>query len=695
MAHPDQPKLHYSLRRAHGQVKRFSWAPNRPVAIGIGVGAGFAVTLGLMALLLFTSLSYIGAINRELRQIVEINNVKISLAHTMQNALRDRALSMHLLSLMTDPFERDEEYVRFVGHAGTYTGAREQLEKLPLTADEAAILERLRRITKAIQQKTEQAIDYGMQPHDAVLFREIRATAAPEQRRIGAEIDELVNLFQKNSRISYNKASTAYRTAYYFMLGVGVLAALVGVMIAVLVVRQVMRQAKVLERQASYDSLTGLPNRTYFTEQIKRQLEGRFGELPQPFAVLFIDLDRFKDVNDTLGHNVGDVLLQKVAVELQASLREGDMVARLGGDEFAVLLPRSGVTHAVEIAQRMLLALNQRFIIEGSSVDVDASIGIACFPEHGSTSQLLMQHADVAMYAAKNAHGGHAIYQAGLDQSSRANLALRSELKRAIENGELCLWHQPKINAQGVVVGFEALVRWPHRDRGYLLPGEFIGTAESNGLIRPLTSWVMRRAVQQAAMLAQHGYPIPVAINLCARSVQDSSLVDEIAGLLAEFALSPGQLLIEITEGAVMANQGNAVKVMRRIADLGVHFSMDDFGTGYSSLAYLQQLPVAELKIDKSFIVNMLSNDNDRVIVRSTIELGHNLGLAVVAEGVETEAVWRELCALGCDVGQGFHLGSPLPEASIMAWLEMSQPQAPANSSPPRESTKLGSRLGN
>mgnify|MGYP002336288771 CR=1 FL=1 len=226
------------------------------------------------------------------------------------------------------------------------------------------------------------------------------------------------------------------------------------------------------------------------------------------------------------------------------------------------------------------------------------------------------------------------------------------------------------IDAKGNVVGLEALVRWPHPQRGYLLPAEFIGMAEANGLIRPLTSWVLRNAARQAAILSQHGYAIPVAINLCARSVQDASLVDEIAQLLQEFALSPERVLIEITEGAVMADQGNAVKVMRRIAALGVRFSMDDFGTGYSSLSYLQQLPVAELKIDKSFITNMLASDNDRVIVRSTIELGHNLGLTVVAEGVENQAVWDVLRELGCDVGQGFHLGSPLPEGSLLPWLE-------------------------
>lgn len=669
MTHSKHARSKFSPRRTAGGA-RFTWRANTPVAIGLGVGAGFVVTLGLMALLLFTSLSYIKAINRELREIVEVNNVKVSLVHTMQNALRERALSMHLLGLMTDPFERDEEYMRFVAHAGAYTSAREQLEKLPLSQDEAAILTHVKALTRAIQTRTEQAIEYGMAPHDVELFREIRKQAAPEQRKIGAEIEKLASVLEKNSQHAYANASQAYRKAYYFMVGVGLLAAIAGVLIAIIVVRQVMRQAKVLEHQASFDSLTGLPNRTFFTDQIKRQLDGRFGEMPSAFAVLFIDLDRFKDVNDTLGHNVGDLLLKEVARELHASLREGDIVARLGGDEFAVLLPRSERPQAEEIARRMLQALNQRFVIEGSSVDVDASIGIACFPEHGSTSQLLMQHADVAMYAAKHSNAGFTVYESGLDQSSRANLALRSELKQAIERGELCLWHQPKIDAKGNVVGLEALVRWPHPQRGYLLPAEFIGMAEANGLIRPLTSWVLRNAARQAAILSQHGYAIPVAINLCARSVQDASLVDEIAQLLQEFALSPERVLIEITEGAVMADQGNAVKVMRRIAALGVRFSMDDFGTGYSSLSYLQQLPVAELKIDKSFITNMLASDNDRVIVRSTIELGHNLGLTVVAEGVENQAVWDVLRQLGCDVGQGFHLGSPLPEGSLLPWLE-------------------------
>jgi diguanylate cyclase len=434
--------------------------------------------------------------------------------------------------------------------------------------------------------------------------------------------------------------------------------------------RQLIRQAAASRHQALHDPLTGLPNRELFADRVGQAIRTADRQL-QPAALLLLDLDRFKDVNDTLGHHHGDVLLSQVAARLTAELREVDTVARLGGDEFAVLLPDATAEGAAAVAEKLRAALHRPLVLDGVLLDLDASIGIAIYPDHGSNAAQLLQHADVAMYAAKHAHAGFVVYDPAVDQHSPKRLALLGGLRRALERDELILHYQPKIDLHsGRVLGAEALVRWQHPDHGLLLPGEFIPLAERTGLIHPLTRWVLDAALAQAAEWHRAGHRLSIAVNISTRSLLDPAFPDQVAERLAFWQLPAGALVLEVTESAVMADPARALEVLGRLHTLGVGLAVDDFGTGYSSMAYLKALPVDELKVDRSFVGQMETSNSDAVIVRSTIDLGHNLGLRVVAEGVETQDTWERLKALGCDTAQGYHLGRPMPAADLEPWLE-------------------------
>lgn len=433
--------------------------------------------------------------------------------------------------------------------------------------------------------------------------------------------------------------------------------------------RQIHQRQVALEHQALHDALTGLPNRSLLIDRMQQAIFAARrdnGEL----ALLMMDLDRFKEINDTLGHHVGDRVLKDVAARLSQTLREMDTVARLGGDEFAILLPGTNVEQAKLAATKTLTALHKNLEIDGHRLHCSASIGIAAFPQHGSDAQTLIQRADVAMYVAKRNKSGAAVYDPREDQHSVGRLALMSDLHNALESDELLLHYQPKIIvATGSVVGVEALLRWPHPLHGWIPPDEVIPLAEQTGLIRPLTFWVLERALRQFVRWREQGHHLSVAVNLSVYSLQDSELVSAIQRLLARYRVPAEMLYLEITESGMMSDPTHAVGVLAQLDAMGVRLAVDDFGTGFSSLAYLKQLPVDELKIDKSFVMQMTRDDNDAVIVRSIIELAHNLGLHVVAEGIENAEVWDLLHILRCDQGQGYYLSVPLPAEEFTTWL--------------------------
>jgi diguanylate cyclase (GGDEF)-like protein len=394
--------------------------------------------------------------------------------------------------------------------------------------------------------------------------------------------------------------------------------------------------------------------------------------------VLFIDLDRFTEINDTLGHSYGDELLRQVALRLAEVIRHGDTLARLGGDEFAVLLPNVNGRETVEIvAERLLEALHRSFAAGGTTLDVEASIGVALSPDHGTSSEELLTSADIAMYSAKERKAGAVFFDPRDCVNTPSRLTVLGDLRRALEaDDQLSLHFQPKYALDDErLIGVEALLRWRHPERGNVPPAEFIEIAEGTGIILKLTERVLCEALGQARRWLDAGHQIPIAVNLSTRCLLDAGFPDVVERLVNGHGVPPRLLRLEITESAVMGDPERATDVLQRLHDLGFGLSIDDFGTGYTSMAYLRRLPVDELKVDRSFVMRMTDNEHDAVLVRTAIDLGHNLGLTVVAEGVEQAAHVEALRALDCDVAQGYHYARPMPAADITALLgRLAQP---------------------
>jgi diguanylate cyclase (GGDEF)-like protein len=425
-------------------------------------------------------------------------------------------------------------------------------------------------------------------------------------------------------------------------------------------------------RLAYWDSLTTLPNRAQFVLLLEEALgAARAGSYE--VYVMMMDLDRFKHVNDVMGHDFGDDLLRQVADRLKQHMLGAAplaQVARLGGDEFAVLLGPATAADAMSIAAGILQVLEVPISLDDQTVDIGAGLGVAAFPTHGKNPEELLSMAEVAMYQAKRRNDGAIMYEPAMDTASAKSLGMLSELRNAIERDEFRLHLQPKLRlATGEVVGAEALVRWMHPERGNVFPDEFIPFAEQTGFIRVLTRWVLDRSAALCKELAEQGIHLKISVNLSTRDLLDQDLPAKFGEILERHALSPASFCLEITESAIMDDPVRAQLTLERLHAMGVELSIDDFGTGYSSLAYLKRLPVDELKIDKSFVLNMEHDVGDTKIVRSTIDLGHNMGLRVVAEGIESEAVWRLLAALGCDQGQGYFMSRPIPGEQLAAWI--------------------------
>ncbi len=420
------------------------------------------------------------------------------------------------------------------------------------------------------------------------------------------------------------------------------------------------------EHEARHDSLTGLPNRTAFHETFTAVIEDE----NVPASVLLMDLDRFKEVNDTLGHRYGDLLLVQVAQRFKAVIGQRGQIARLGGDEFVVIHPSGDRQEAVALAHRIADTLRDPFELEEMVVDVQASVGIALFPEHGHGVETLLQKADVAMYRAKETRSSVALYDERHDHHSPAKLALTAELRTAVAGEEIVLWYQPELDIHTrEVMAVEALVRWDHPRLGVLPPSSFVRMAEATNLIKPLTQRVMEVALLQIADWHAMGLDISVAVNISAQVLVDQSFTQQVVAALRRTGVPPQRLKLEVTESALMSDPVTARTVLRELEALGCEISIDDFGTGYSSLAYLADLPVSEVKIDRSFVSRMSAGSSEKIIVNSTIDLAHHLGLRAVAEGVEDWAMLPELEALGCDAAQGYAISHPLAGPDATRWL--------------------------
>jgi diguanylate cyclase (GGDEF)-like protein len=431
------------------------------------------------------------------------------------------------------------------------------------------------------------------------------------------------------------------------------------------VTRRLRGQVEELEHHALHDSLTELPNRDLFHDRLRQAL-ARSNRDGSRVAVMLLDLDRFKEINDTLGHQSGDDLLRELASRLGNVVRGSDTVARLGGDEFGVVLPLDAGVDVVETVDRLRDTLEQPVSLQGLAVSVGASIGVSLAPDHGSDVETLVKYADVAMYVAKERHSRYEIYNESRDWKDASSLSLAGELRAAVDEGNLHLLYQPEVDLRsGRIASVEALVRWEHASRGVLLPEKFIPLAEQTGLIKGLTILVLDQAVGQCAAWRRAGLDVRVAVNLDMRNLLDLEFPAQVQGVLRRWAVPARSLALEITESTVMADPERVAEVATTLSRMGLSIAIDDFGSGYTSLRHLKELPVDELKIDKSFVTSVAENRDDATIVRTMIELARNLGLRVVAEGVENEHTWQLLRSLDCDLAQGFFFSEPLPAPEI------------------------------
>jgi len=435
--------------------------------------------------------------------------------------------------------------------------------------------------------------------------------------------------------------------------------------------RQHKREEETVEYLAYHDALTDLPNRNVFYDRLQQAILTCYRE-NKSLAMLLMDLNQFKDVNDTFGHHYGDLLLRQIGPRVRKCLRESDTVARMGGDEFAILLPNTPVEGASLTARKLLKALEAPFLLKDLTVEVGVSIGIALYPDHGEENDVLFQRADTAMYMSKQAGGGYTVYVPEHEQHSPRRLLLTAKLRRAIQYGELELHYQPLVSLKtNQVIGVEALARWSPSELGPIPPDQFIPLAEQTGLIRPLTQWVIKTVCHQHEVWKEAGVTLPVSVNLSMTNLQEKQLPDQVAELVQAGRVPAGLLEFEVTESMIMVNPMRAVQVLTRLNTIGIPLAIDDFGTGYSSLGYLKKMPVQKIKIDKSFIVDGLEDKG--VIVESIIHLAHNLGLEVVAEGVEDQRTMDRLATFGCDAAQGYHIGYPIPAGELTSWLRESR----------------------
>jgi diguanylate cyclase (GGDEF)-like protein len=555
-------------------------------------------------------------------------------ANELETALRevarigtpaDRALAGRLLDVHTN-------YLRAIGRMFAAVDARDAKRVLAIDADE-------------------------VDPRFATIEERVADAAARHRQLAALDLRAL------------RRTERSVLTATMVVSAVGLL--LLGFLTVLLarINRQLARQARESEHNALHDALTDLPNRVLFADRLEHAIAAARRD-PAPFSVLMIDLDRFKEINDTLGHTTGDRLLREIGPRLAPIMRPGDSIARLGGDEFAVLLPTAGTEQAKEVTGRVLAAMHEPFALGELTVTVDASVGIVTYPTHGEDAETLVQRADVAMYLAKGQGRGEALYDPSKDPYDPERLLLIGDLRKAIRDNELELHYQPKFATGDLrLVGVEALVRWQHPTRGQLPPGDFIPLAEHTGLIGPLTLDVLRKAARQWRAWHQDGFEVTIAVNLSVANLLDNQLTDDVARILAEEQMQGERLVLEITESTVMTDPRRTIAMLERLAEMGIRLSVDDYGTGHSSLAYLRQLPVHELKIDRAFIQHLAADDENLQIVRSTIALAHSLGLDVVAEGVEDAPALELLQAHACDLVQGFHLGRPVPADALFDQL--------------------------
>jgi diguanylate cyclase (GGDEF)-like protein len=694
-------------------LARAPWVQNLPIAMRLGMAFGLllAFLCGVIAFSLHQSAS-VAATSHEMARA---GLAQVTLAHRAQAESQLAAGYLHSLFLLDEQKQRIPVYALMDRATAARNAALDALVAGSNDAGAAPLMERVgatrARFSEAFQETVE-AVEINVNDARPLMVRR----TLPAMREMLSALDALASFETERANARLVDIDALQADGEQRILALGIAALGVALASAFLITRSVARpmaatvrfagdiaagrmdtplpvagrdemgslvralghmRQNLVEREeriaqlAFRDSLTGVANRTLFNERLNQAISvaGRAGHR---LSVIVLDLDRFKEVNDVLGHDVGDALLVQVTARLSAVLARGaDTLARLGGDEFAVLLPTQGSDAAQEMAKRLLRTLEAPVALNGQTVDVSGSMGIATFPEHALEGNTLMARADTAMYVAKQSRSGYACFSDEMEKPAGHGLGLLSDLRRALEGGELMLYYQPKLDiGSGRCTSAEALVRWRHPQRGNVAPVDFIPFAERTGFIRFITAWVLREAIGQMAQWQREGLNMSLNVNISARDLTQLELCQLVTDALARHGLPAERLCLEVTEGAIMEEPARALATLEGLHAMGVRLSIDDFGTGYSSLAYLKQLPMDELKIDRSFVHDMDQNESDATIVRSTIDLAHNLGLRVVAEGVESPAVLEILRRLGCDEVQGYLFFRPAPAEEFARFMQ-------------------------
>lgn len=650
------------------------------ISLKISVISGFAVILVLAAMLAALGLLRIAESNRQVEQIVSQNNAKSDLIHTMKNALRERMALVQLLPQLQDEFKRNEAYLSFSKFGSDFATARVALGEMPLTADEKEILALVRQLTLQVQPFVAEALDLAMKGNSAAAQAIVDTHIIDTQKSLALELDKLLALQKRAAEVAVSAAAQAFERTRLHMLILASFAIALGLLITPMVIRKANSQAQALQQQVMFDSLTSLPNHMLFADRLRHAvLMARHEQ--RSFGLFMIHVDRFQAIHERFGPATGDQVLQFVAACIQSCLNESDTLARIEGEKFGVLrMNMNDPDDAIGIVKRIRATISEPFEIANRRLKLAASVGVAMFPYHGEDPDMLFHAANSAWEVAQHTPRGYRIYSADMAQGADDRIALLAELRQAIENDEFILHYQPKIDFKiGQIDGVEVLVRWSHPTDGLLSPERFIPLAEQTGLIKALTLRVFNAALRQHKEWSQAGFYLPMSVKVPAANLQDPEFPQQIADSLKEHGLPAQNFEIEIKESDIIANLAPAMTGIRKLHDLGFQIAIGDFGSGQSSMSHLTELVVANIKLNKSLVTDMVASRGGAMMMRTTVKLGHSLGLKVVASGIENQGSWDTLKDFGCDAAQGFYLSHPLPPGELMNWLHTSQWGRPAN----------------
>lgn len=634
--------------------------------------AGFIVQLLLILFVTAIGLQQLRVTANNLGTVVDVHMRKLSLTKTMMAAARERTLCMFRLSMSHDPFERDQLFVQFNQHGTEFADARMALLSMPLSPREHELIDLQGRLTSIARPMQNRVVDALSGDFDQKAEEQVLSGAIPAQNNVLNVLSLLDTETQKLALEASRKAHQAHEVARFWMYLLSGIALFLGIFVAAAVMYYTKRASRERHHLATHDALTGLPNRMLFMDRLEQSLV-RAQRRNTLVGVMFIDLDRFKRVNDTLGHASGDALICEVAQRLRATTRAEDVVARLGGDEFGVVIDVARISHVLQVVEKILGVVSEPYRIAERELFSSCSIGVSVYPNDGSDGTSLLKHADTAAFTAKN--GGRnrfQLYDVAMNTMAEERLQLETELHYALERNEFLFHYQPKLNLNtGRIQGVEALIRWNHPDKGLLSPAVFLELLEESGGIVKVGRTLLRSACFQTASWHAAGFSnLDVAVNISGKEFWHDNLVADVREALQQSGLPPHSLHLELTEGIFMQDVEAAVSIILALKALGVAVAIDDFGTGYSSLAHLKRFPLDILKIDRYFVKDIPHAPVNEALISSILALCQGLKLGTVAEGVENREQLEVLRKLGCQVVQGYFISRPVPSDEIAALLD-------------------------